>query len=232
MAAGRPALPRDRGRGRPGRRRERRRPRSRPAGAWSPTVKGDIPRFAAPGGKRDGTVPARWYGAPATLAVIAQRPGWYRVRLATRPNGSTAWVRATDVTVTRTPYAIVVDLATRHLRLLRAGRVVMNVPAGVGTAQDPTPPGHYFVAMFEQSPSAGYGPFVLVTSAHSTAISDWEGSGDAVIGIHGPLGGASQISRGGAALSHGCVRLQDADLVRLRQVPVGTPITITGAAAV
>jgi hypothetical protein len=191
------------------------------------TVNGATPRYAAPGGRRDGTVAARWYGARTVAPVIGQRPGWYRIRLATRPNGSTAWVRASDVTITRTPYQIEVSLATRHLRLLRSGQVIMDVPAGVGTKLDPTPAGHFFVAMFEAAPSAGYGPFILVTSAHSTAISDWEGSGDAVIGIHGPLGQGSQIGQGGAALSHGCIRLQDPDLVRLHRVPVGTPITIS-----
>ncbi len=103
----------------------------------------------------------------------------------------------------------------------------MNAPAAIVTKQDPTPTGQYFVAMFEQSPSAGYGPFILVTSAHSHAISDWEGSGDAVIGIHGPLGDASLIGTKGAALSNGCIRLRLPDLARLRQVPVGTPIAIT-----
>jgi lipoprotein-anchoring transpeptidase ErfK/SrfK len=198
-----------------------------PAG-WSliATTKGTIPRFATPGREQDGTVPGRWYGSPSSLPVIGRRPGWLRVRLVTRPNGSTAWVRAADVTITDTPYRIVVNLAAEHLRLYRLGRQIMNAPAGIGTKQDPTPTGQYFVAMFEQSPSAGYGPFILVTSAHSDAISDWEGSGDAVIGIHGPLGEASLIGTSGAALSHGCIRLQLPDLARLRSVPVGTPITI------
>ena len=199
-----------------------------PAG-WSliATTKGTIPRFATAGGPQDGTVPGRWYGSVSSLPVIGQRPGWLRVRLVTRPNGSTAWVRAADVTVTDTPYRIVVDLAAEHLRLYRLGRQIMNAPAGIGTRQDPTPTGQYFVAMLEESPSAGYGPFILVTSAHSGAISDWEGSGDAVIGIHGPLGEGSLIGTSGAALSHGCIRLQLPDLARLRPVPVGTPITIT-----
>ncbi len=198
-----------------------------PAG-WSliATVKGTIPRFDAPGHKQDGTVSARWYGARSSLPVIGHRPGWYEVRLVTRPNGSTAWVRAADVTITATPYQIIVDLATRHLRLLRSGKLVMNALVAIGTKQDPTPAGHYFVAMFERSPSAGYGPFILVTSAHSTAISDWARSGDPVIGIHGPLGDAHLIGTGGAALSHGCIRLQVSDLSRLRQVPAGAPITI------
>jgi len=199
-----------------------------PAG-WSliATTNGTIPRFAVPGGRADGTVPGRWYGSPSSLPVIGQRPGWFRVRLVSRPNGSTAWVRAADVTITDTPYRIVVNLAAEHLRLYRLGEQIMSVPAGIGTKQDPTPTGQYFVAMLEESPSAGYGPFILVTSAHSDAISDWEGSGDAVIGIHGPLGEGSLIGTGGAALSHGCIRLQLPDLARLRPVPVGTPITIT-----
>jgi lipoprotein-anchoring transpeptidase ErfK/SrfK len=199
-----------------------------PAG-WSmiATAKGTIPRFATPGSPQDGTVPGRWYGSLSSLPVIGQQPGWFRVRLVTRPDGSTAWVRATDVTIAATPYRIVVSLAARHLRLYRLGEQIMNAPAAIGTKQDPTPTGQYFVAMFEQSPSAGYGPFILVTSAHSNAIRDWGGSSDAVIGIHGPLGEASLIGTKGAALSHGCIRLPLPDLARLRQVPAGTPITIT-----
>lgn len=199
-----------------------------PAG-WSliATVNGTVPRFAVPGGQSDGTVPARWYGGVSSLPVISQRPGWLRVRLVTRPNGSTAWVRTTDVTLSATPYRIVVNLATRHLQLFEAGKQVMNAPAAIGTKQDPTPPGQYFVAIFEHSPSAGYGPFIIVTSAHSTSIADWEKSGDAVVGIHGPLGDSGLIGTDGAVLSHGCIRLQIPDLIRLRPVPAGTPITIT-----
>jgi hypothetical protein len=63
-------------------------------------------------------------------------------------------------------------------------------------------------------------------SAHSDAIADWEGSGDAVIGTDGPLG--ADIGPAGAAVSHGCVRLQINDLVRSASLPAGIPITITG----
>jgi len=66
----------------------------------------------------------------------------------------------------------------------------------------------------------------MVTSARSEAIGDWEGSGDAVIGIHGPLGGAALIGADGARISHGCIRLKDGALLRLRVIPAGTPIDI------
>jgi hypothetical protein len=188
------------------------------------TLPGAVPRYASPSGRRDGTVAADWYRRPLALPVIGQRPGWVRVRLPTRPNGSTAWLRTSQLAFSATPYRIVVNLSTRHLEMLRANRVVLNAPAGIGTGSDPTPAGQFFVAFREQSPSPGYGPFILVTSAHSTAIADWQGSGDAVIGIHGPLGAA--IGSDGVAVSHGCIRLPVRDLVRLAGLPAGTPITI------
>jgi lipoprotein-anchoring transpeptidase ErfK/SrfK len=70
------------------------------------------------------------------------------------------------------------------------------------------------------------GPFIIVTSAHSRSISDWEGSGDAVIGIHGPLGEDREIGTTGARISHGCIRLHDQALELLDTVPPGTPIDI------
>ena len=198
------------------------------SGGWSliATTKGAILRYASPGGPQDGTIPGSWYGAVSALAVIAQQPGWLEVRLAGRPNGSTGWVRQADVTVTATPYWISVDLATRHVTLFRLDQQVLDAPGGVGTGQDPTPTGQYFVAFFESSPSPGYGPFIIVTSAHSNSIANWEGSGDAVIGIHGPLGADSLIGTTGAYLSHGCIRIPIPDLVQLRDVPAGSPISI------
>jgi lipoprotein-anchoring transpeptidase ErfK/SrfK len=194
------------------------------------TVLATAPRYAAPGRLSGGTVPASWYERPSVLPVIATRPGWVRVRLAQRPDGSTAWLPASDVTLSSTPYRIVVDLATTRLALYDHGRLVFSAPAGVGAEDDPTPTGEFFVVFDEPppEPNPGYGPFIIVTSDHSQAISDWEGSGDAVIGIHGPLGEDSLIGTTGARISHGCVRLHLQSLERLAQVPPGTPIDVIG----
>jgi lipoprotein-anchoring transpeptidase ErfK/SrfK len=194
------------------------------------TVLRTSPRYASPGRPAAGTVPATWYGRPSVLPVIAARPGWVQVRLAQRPNESAAWLPASDVSLGRTPYRIVVNNATTRLALYDKGRLVFSAPAGVGTPDDPTPAGKYFVAFDEQppQPNPGYGPFILVTSAHSPAIGDWEGSGDAIIGIHGPLGEDSEIGAKGARISHGCIRLHDQALERLIGVPAGTPIDVVG----
>lgn len=175
-------------------------------------------------------MPATWWGIPSILPVVSTRLGWVEVRLAQRPNGSTSWLPVSDVTLSRTPYRIVINLATTHLTLYSAGREVFSAPAGVGTTTDPTPTGHYFVAFIEPppQPNPGYGPFIIVTSAHSGSIADWDGSGDAVIGIHGPLGDSSLIGPTGARISHGCIRLQLQALARLKVVPPGTPIDIVG----
>jgi lipoprotein-anchoring transpeptidase ErfK/SrfK len=192
------------------------------------TVLETAPGYAGPGRRAAGTVPASWYGQPSVLPVIATRPGWVRVRLAQRPNESSAWLSTSDVTLSSTPYRIVVYLPSTKLALYDHGRLVFSAPAGVGTPDDPTPAGDYFVAFDEQppQPNPGYGPFIIVTSAHSSSISDWEGSGDAVIGIHGPLGEDSEIGTTGARISHGCIRLHDQALEMLDAVPPGTPIDV------
>lgn len=199
-----------------------------PASTLLATLLTRLPRYDGPDQRGRGTVAASWYGRPVVLPVLRTAPGWVQVRLPQRPNGSTAWVPASDVRLSSTPYVIVIDLATTHLSLYDHGRRVFSAPAGVGTRDDPTPAGGYFVAFTEgpPEPNPGYGPFILVTSAHSRKITDWEGSGDAVIGIHGPLGEDSEIGTGGARISHGCIRLHDSALKRLSRVPAGTPVYI------
>ena len=226
----------------PARQAARLRPASQPVGqpvgqpAGEPdstelaTVRTTTPRYSAPGTRAAGTVPATWYGRPSVLPVIATRPGWIRVRLAQRPDGSTAWLPAADVSLSSTPDRIVVSLATTRLSLYDDGRLVFSAPAGVGAPDDPTPTGEFFVAFDEPppQPNPGYGPFIIVTSDHSQTIGDWEGSGDAVIGIHGPLGEDSEIGAKGARISHGCIRLHDQALERLIGVPARTPIDVLG----
>ena len=195
------------------------------------TTNGSIPGYASPqAAAPDMTVPGTWYGYPSVLPVIATEPGWLYVRLAQRPNGSTIWVRQSDVTLSSTPYSMVVDLTTMHLLVFDGGTQIFDFPAGIGAPGDPTPTGHYFMPMQYPSPGPGYGPFVLVTSDHSDSITDWENSGDAIIGIHGPIDSYddSLIGTTGAAISHGCIRLHDADLAQLSIIPAGTPIDVIG----
>lgn len=181
---------------------------------------------SSPGGAAAPAVAPTWHGSPVMLPVIATEAGYLQIRLPRRPNGSTTWIHASGVRLYSSPYSIVLNLRTRHLMLYRDGVLVLDASAGVGTPIDPTPTGHFFVAFFAAAPTPAWGPFVMVTSAHSNAITDWEASGDALIAIHGPLGEDSEIGTSGAQISHGCVRLHDSDLAKLRVVPDGSPIDI------
>jgi lipoprotein-anchoring transpeptidase ErfK/SrfK len=189
---------------------------------------GGVPGYPSPGRPSNTTVPGTWFGYPSVLPVIASEAGWFEVRLAQRPNGSTTWVQASDVSLSTTPYAIVIDLSTEHLTLYENGAQIGDFPAGIGTSDDPTPTGNYFMTMKVPPPDPSYGAFVLATSDHSDSITDWENSGDAIIGIHGPITSYddSLIGTTGAAISHGCVRLHDADLAQLADIPPGTPINV------
>ena len=111
------------------------------------------PGSQTPGGPPTQEVPGRWLGAGSELPVLAQEVGWVEVRLAQRPNESVAWVPADDVTLATDTFHIVVDLATTQLQLFNRAQLVTTFPAGVGMPADPTPTGHFFVALFAQSPS-------------------------------------------------------------------------------
>jgi hypothetical protein len=188
---------------------------------------GTIPTYAGPGGAQSGTV-GTWYGYDMVLPVIAQQPGWLEVRLPQRPNESVAWVHADAVSLSSTGYFILVDLGTEHLTVYQAGQAIMSVPVGIGVAATPTVTGHYFVAVHEPHADPLLGPVVLDTSAHSDAIQSWEGAGDAIIAIHGPVDAAADalIGTTGARVSNGCIRLHTADQVRLADIPPGTLVDI------
>lgn len=194
------------------------------------TPKGTIPTYGAPGAASSGTV-GTFYGYNLVLPVVAQQGDWLDVRLPQRPNESTTWIQSADVTLSSTPYRIVVDLATRHLTAYQAGLPIMHFPVGIGEPATPTVTGHYFVAVHEPHGNALYGPVILDLSAHSDAIQSFEGSGDAIIAIHGPIDSAADaaIATAGARVSNGCVRMHVADVTRLSVIPVGTPVDIEGA---
>ena len=188
---------------------------------------GQVPYYSAPNGVLEGTV-GTWYGYPLTLPVINQQLGWLEVRLPWRPNESTGWVQDGAVTMSSTPYRIQVNLATMHLTLFNKGYPVGSFPVGIGVPATPTVTGNFFVAVKEINPGPGYGPFALDTSAHSDAIWSFDGSGDAIIAIHGPITSYAdaEIGTTGARVSNGCIRMHESDQVQLSNVGVGTPVDI------
>jgi len=147
---------------------------------------------------------------------------WVRVRLASRPNGTTGWVPRIalgDLHLVRT--RLVVDRERMTISLSRNGRLVFRAPVGIGRPAWPTPRGEFYVReRLEGFGDPFYGPIALGTSARST-LTDWPGGG--YVGIHG----TDQPDLIPGRISHGCIRLRNEDILRLsRLLPLGTPLTI------
>ncbi|WP_026912650.1 L,D-transpeptidase [Patulibacter minatonensis] len=160
------------------------------------------------------------------LARTADADGrtWLRVRTPGRPNGSVGWVPG-DVlgTMRRVATWVQVDLRRTTLTLVRSGTVVLRVRVGVGKPGSPTPTGEFYVRneLSGRTLGAIYGPVAFGLSAHSDVLTDWPGGG--VVGIHG----TDRPDLLPGAVSHGCIRLRNADVLRLaRLLPIGTPVTI------
>ena len=148
---------------------------------------------------------------------------WLRVRLPVLPNGTTGWIpreRVGDYREVRTH--LIVDTSKRTARLVKSGRTVFRARVGIGKAMWPTPRGEFFVRnRLRGFKDPIYGPLAFGTSARSAVLTDWPGGG--FVGIHG----TNQPGLLPGRVSHGCIRMRNADILRLdRRMPVGTPLTV------
>ncbi len=148
---------------------------------------------------------------------------WVHVRLAILPDGRMGWLpRSSLGGWSFVDTRVVVDRARLTLTLYRNGREVFRAPVGVGEPGTPTPTGQFYVRdRLTAYASPEYGPLAFGTSARSAFETDWPAGG--FIGIHG----TDQPGLIPGQISHGCIRLRNADILALgRLMPVGTPVTI------
>lgn len=148
---------------------------------------------------------------------------WLLVRLPVLPNNRTGWIPRSaiggyDLRDTR----LVVDLGRLEATLLRDGRPIFRAPVGVGKPSTPTPTGDFYIRdRVTNFHNAFYGPLAFGTSARSAVLTDWPGGG--FVGIHG----TNRPDLIPGRVSHGCIRMRNADIIRLGQLmPTGTPLTI------
>jgi hypothetical protein len=148
---------------------------------------------------------------------------WIRVRLPVLGEPPTGWVPREALggygTVTT---RLVVDLDSLQAKLFRAGRMIFRADVGVGEPSWPTPRGEFYIRnKLTGFASPMYGPVAFGTSARSRVLTDWPAGG--FVGIHG----TDQPELLPGRVSHGCIRMSNADILRLSELmPVGTPLTI------
>ena len=164
------------------------------------------------------------------LPVLGERRGaggarWLRVRLPGRPNGHSGWIAKRGTRVSTTTWHLFVDTSRRTLTVYRNGRALLVVKAVVGKASTPTPRGQFFVeeSIALQAGDVG-APYALALSARSNVLQEFDG-GPGQIGVHGLMnvGGVP-----GTAVSHGCIRLDNAVMRWLAvRIGPGVPVSIS-----
>src|SRR5436309_217663 len=147
---------------------------------------------------------------------------WYRALLPIRPNGSTGWIPDRQLTLRRSDYRVEVDTSLLRLTAFRLCLRIGSYAIGIGTKDTPTPHGVFFLnSLLRPPPGSIYGEFTYGLSAYSQVIRDWKGGG--IVGIHG----TNDPSSIGKRVSHGCIRMRNADIRKLaRTLPLGTPVGI------
>jgi lipoprotein-anchoring transpeptidase ErfK/SrfK len=173
---------------------------------------------------------ARWGGGPVRLLVLRsalddRERRWLRVRLPERPNDRAGWILADRTRVTTTPWRIVVSTRRRVVTVRRAGKPVRRFGAVVGAPATPTPRGLFAIGERIRQPADVLGPWALHLTAHSDVLDDY-GGGKGRVAIHG-RSGALLADPLGTARSHGCVRIDNAQVAWLaRRAVEGTPVEI------
>lgn len=111
---------------------------------------------------------------------------------------------------TRPAYKILINTTARTLTLYENGKTYKVYPVAVGKPSTPTPKGSFTIVNKAVNPG---GPFGV----------RWLGLSIPGYGIHG----TNDPSSIGKAVSHGCVRLYNANVIELYNlVPLGTPVNI------
>lgn len=162
-------------------------------------------------------------GAPLTFLVLAEEDGWVQVQLPVRPNGTTGWVPVDAVELAAVPYRLEIDTAANELTLVREGVPIRTFSVATGTGDTPTPLGTYYLTELLAPTNPGYGPFAYGLSAYSDVLNEF-GGGPGQIGLHG----TDDEGTIGQDVSHGCIRLANADITALTELlPLGTPVVIS-----
>src|SRR5688572_847791 len=162
----------------------------------------------------------RQYVLATRRHVDAKDRLWYRITLPGRPNGRSGWVSASGLSLTTMRREVRIDRSARRLELWQGKKLLLRTRVAVGARGMETPLGLFYVT-WKFVPSAPIlGAFAFETSAYSR-LSDWPGGG--IVGIHG----TPWPHLLGQAVSHGCVRVHNQAILKLRNlVSVGTPIHI------
>jgi lipoprotein-anchoring transpeptidase ErfK/SrfK len=183
--------------------------------------------YAAPGRSPVAVLPATELGAPTWVPIIQTSPGWDRVLLPSKPNGTSGWIytggnSSSKVDIRKSSYLIRVEIGARKLSIIDNGQSLGTWTVAVGAAGTPTPTGRTFLLALLAPAQPTYSPLILPLGFHSDTLDSY-GGGPGTVALHG----WPDPSIFGKAVSHGCVRVPATALRLLSGIPLGSLVIIT-----
>jgi lipoprotein-anchoring transpeptidase ErfK/SrfK len=123
----------------------------------------------------------------------------------------------------RAPRQVLVSVSDRKLAVLENGKVIRTFSVSVGAAVSPSPTGEFQIVNRLANPTY-YHPGTVIPPGNDNPIGPrWVGLSQKGFGIHG----TNQPRSIGHAASHGCIRLNNRDIVQFFQmVSVGDTVSI------
>jgi hypothetical protein len=179
--------------------------------------------YSAPdAGKRATSLPGHnSIDQPSAFLVLDQQPGWFHVLLPVAPNGSTGWLKASDVQVASTTDYLRVTVSQFRIDHYVDGKWQAGYRVAVGKPATPTPTGLFYVIASQVVDQPPYTPGIFALSGF--APKPIPGFLGATLGVHG----WTDSSVIGTRVSNGCVRLASKDMdPLLHHLSLGTPVDI------
>jgi lipoprotein-anchoring transpeptidase ErfK/SrfK len=139
---------------------------------------------------------------------------WEHIDVPMRPNGQTGWVKRSWLGPAMVSHLlVVVDLQKEKLTVYRMGQKIFSTRVGVGnyTLGRQTPTGRFWIAEEFPSSDSFYGPWAFGTTDYAA---DTEFPDDSIVGIHG----TSEPWLIPGDPSHGCIRVKDPDILKLKKL--------------
>jgi lipoprotein-anchoring transpeptidase ErfK/SrfK len=160
------------------------------------------------------------FGSTTRMPVVAEDGDWVELISDRLDNGAHAFVRRSELDLTRRPFVLEADLTRRRLVVWRWDQPIRRFAIAIGAPGSPTPSGRFSITdKLRDYHSATYGCCILALSGHQTHLPRWWRGGDR-LAIH--EGGGL-----GAGVSAGCVHANRAAMrYLLRTIPLGTQIFI------
>lgn len=199
------------------------------AGFTARAIADAVPVWADPLGEPVAALPREHRYGGTTVAVVQRQDDWVQVLLTGRqsipsqgdPGQLTGWLRVADVELAAMDVTVEVSISGRTIDIVRDGvpeRIATDFAWGADGS--PTPTGRSFIHLSEiTSFDYARGLPIVYLSLQSPVLDGFGGTDVAVTAFH------YHDSRSGA-ISNGCLRLDEAAIAKLAELPVGTGVVI------